>query len=116
MSDTLLALRDELRALSLEVLAAAALTGQKWQTIELDARYSADRTVFSHKVEIIAGKKKLSAKTISTKISECLTTLVRNDRGVDPFFGIKMIIKADKSVDVKLDYDPACFEDPSFYD
>jgi len=104
------------RALAQEVAALAKSTDKAWRKAVLDVRFSQDRTAWCKKIDVFVEQdRKVSGKMMGWNFDNLLLDLTGTP-APDRYYGVLLAVDRSGSVDVKLDYDPACFDDPTFYD
>jgi hypothetical protein len=85
-----------------------------WTNAVLEVRYSADGSRRLTKARAKTKGLLVSVSTIMSNIDE-LTKQIWAARGDKAFYGFAMTIRASGEVDVQLNHDPACFDDPRFF-
>jgi hypothetical protein len=88
-----------------------------WTTVVLDVRYSADGRSFIDKTRVTLPDGQVTGITLP---SSCVLELIElgeaRPAGEERWYGVLLRIDPDGSCNIKLNYDPACAEDTSFYE
>lgn len=115
LDNPLLQLNDILRALAAETVAAAndEPKAAGWTAVMLDARFSNTSSMTIRKVRATVRAALVSVDSAYGRMP-ILTYQLRNTNIGSPFYGVMITVTPSGEVDVRLNYDPNCYTDPTF--
>jgi hypothetical protein len=95
---------------------ATTLAGKHWGHAFLDVRYDKTGDAWLSKIRALGQGDESTSVKMNNQIDMYLISLnaLRKAFG-DEWYGLLLTVSADRCCEVKLNYDPECSEDSSFY-
>ena len=117
MTNPLTRLQELFRILAQELIEVIEIQPNSagWTNAVLDVRYSEDRSAWFKKIDATIANLCKSMKGGSDKMTEVLYEIGQPSFG-EPFYGFMVSVTPQGAVEIKLNYDPNAFEDPTFWE
>jgi hypothetical protein len=117
MENPPLVMRDLFQRLAHQLKTAIASdpATRGWTDASLDVRFSSSRSVTLKKIRVNVGGEALYLDALYGSLGDIIDDIGRV-RMSEPCYGFIMSLNSQSKVEVRLNYDPKCFEDPDFWE
>jgi hypothetical protein len=115
MDNPLIQVQHLFRSLAEQVVSAttAEPAAVGWSEVALDARFSPESSLQIGKIRAKVGGELVSISALYGDIIDLISAIRKNRIG-DPFYGFVLTVTGKGEVQIRLNYDPNCYNDPEF--